>query len=137
LLVGSSVKSLHTTQTAIFNQYDGLNSDLYSQRVSILIYDQLFSSPTNDCHHAAKCAEMVDTDLFAEFQLDAQGLVCPLPLLRTKQMLTRMQHGQKLLVLATDVGAWRDIPAFCQLAGHTLLERHDDSGVYRFFIEKN
>jgi tRNA 2-thiouridine synthesizing protein A len=82
------------------------------------------------------CAEMVDTDLLAEFQLDAQGLACPLPLLRTKQMLTRMQSGQKLLVFATDVGAWRDIPAFCQLAGHVLLERRDDSDSYRFLIEK-
>jgi tRNA 2-thiouridine synthesizing protein A len=79
---------------------------------------------------------MVDSDVVAEFHLDAQGLACPLPLLRTKQMLSRMSSGQKLVVQATDVGAWRDIPAFCQLAGHVLLGRRDDSGIYRFLIEK-
>ena len=69
--------------------------------------------------------------------LDARGLSCPLPLLRTKQYLNRMTAGQQLLVLATDTGAWRDIPAFCQLAGHRVLERREVSGVYEFLLEKS
>jgi tRNA 2-thiouridine synthesizing protein A len=68
--------------------------------------------------------------------LDARGLQCPLPLLRTKQRLNQMNAGDRLLVLATDIGAVRDIPAFCELAGHRVLERSEVSGVYRFLLEK-
>ena len=68
--------------------------------------------------------------------LDARGLSCPLPLLRAKQHLQRMNNGECLSVLATDSGAWRDIPAFCEIAGHRVLERREDSGVYEFLLEK-
>lgn len=68
--------------------------------------------------------------------LDARGLSCPLPLLRAKQSLQRMHSGERLTVLATDSGAWRDIPAFCEIAGHRVLERREISGVYEFLLEK-
>lgn len=68
--------------------------------------------------------------------LDATGLQCPLPLLRTKQYLKQLDSGQQLRVLASDSGAWRDIPAFCELAGHRVLERREVSGVYEFLLEK-
>lgn len=61
--------------------------------------------------------------------VDARGLPCPLPLLKTKQALKGMAAGQTLKVLATDRGALRDIPAFAELAGHTLVrqcQREDD-----------
>jgi tRNA 2-thiouridine synthesizing protein A len=69
--------------------------------------------------------------------LDVRGLSCPLPLLRTKQSLQRMQPGDRLTVLATDSGSWRDIPAFCEIAGHRVLERREVSGVYEFLLQKD
>lgn len=78
----------------------------------------------------------LDKDASLTEILDAQGLPCPLPLLRTKQRLKQMAVGQHLKVLATDEGAWRDIPVFCELAGHRVLERKEVSGVFEFLIEK-
>lgn len=69
--------------------------------------------------------------------LDATGLRCPLPLLRTKQMLNSMIAGQRLEVLATDPGSLRDIPAFIGMTTHQLLEQTEiTSGHYRFLIQK-
>ena len=72
-------------------------------------------------------------------QLDARGLRCPLPLLRAKQALAALAVGEVLEVLATDAGAGRDIPAWCQLAGHELLAQTaapDSRGELRFVIRR-
>ncbi|HLR17376.1 MAG TPA: sulfurtransferase TusA family protein [Alcanivoracaceae bacterium] len=57
----------------------------------------------------------------AEQTLDARGLLCPMPLLRTRQALRRMVAGQLLLVKTTDPGAHRDIPAYLRQASHELV----------------
>lgn len=68
-------------------------------------------------------------------QLDARGLHCPLPLLRTKLTLASMVAGQQLEVLASDAGAWGDIPAYLALSDHALISREETaSGDYRFLI---
>src|SRR3989449_8462356 len=54
-------------------------------------------------------------------ELDARGLNCPLPILRTKKALTGMQSGQVLKVLATDPGAVKDFQTFSRQTGHELL----------------
>ncbi|WP_028670096.1 sulfurtransferase TusA family protein [Saccharospirillum impatiens] len=70
-------------------------------------------------------------------QLDACGLRCPLPLLRTKQALAGMQSGETLEVLATDAGSWRDIPAYLSRAPHQLLEQDEsEAGLFRFLIQR-
>lgn len=70
-------------------------------------------------------------------RLDASGLRCPLPLLRTKQALAGMKPGDILEVLATDAGSWRDIPAYLSRAPHQLLEQDDTlTGCYRFLIQR-
>lgn len=66
--------------------------------------------------------------------LDVQGLNCPLPILKAKKALSELSSGQVLEVLATDGGAWDDFDYFCRHAGHTLLSREEESGVYRFLI---
>jgi tRNA 2-thiouridine synthesizing protein A len=55
-------------------------------------------------------------------ELDARGLECPLPILRTKKLLNGMAAGQVLRVVATDPGATRDFQAFCRQTGHELLQ---------------
>jgi TusA-related sulfurtransferase len=71
-----------------------------------------------------------------EIELDAQGLDCPLPLLKAKQVLNRLPAGAKLRVLATDPGSQRDFAAFCRIAGHQLLESAEQDGVYRYLLLK-
>ena len=55
-------------------------------------------------------------------ELDARGLPCPLPLLKTKQALSKLAAGQVLRVLATDAAAPRDFAAYAEATGHVLLQ---------------
>ncbi len=66
--------------------------------------------------------------------LDASGLQCPMPLLRTKLSLNSMDPGQRLRVIATDPGSARDIPAFLRLSQHELEQQEDDEHRYVFVI---
>lgn len=68
--------------------------------------------------------------------LDAKGLNCPLPILKTKKALQEMPAGAVLEVLATDPGSVADFNAFCRATGHILKEQGGDGGVYRFVIER-
>ena len=68
--------------------------------------------------------------------LDARGLNCPLPILRTKKALTDMASGQVLRVLATDPGAVKDFQAFAKQTGNELLSHSEQENVYTFFMKK-
>ena len=67
--------------------------------------------------------------------LDTKGLACPLPILKTKKVLSELPAGAKLEVLATDPGSVPDFKAFCEATGNALLEHSEQGGVYRFVIE--
>ena len=54
-------------------------------------------------------------------QVDASGLLCPLPLLKSKRQLNQMQSGQVLRLIATDHNAESDLRKFCDQSGHHLL----------------
>lgn len=69
-------------------------------------------------------------------QFDASGLACPLPILKTKNALTDMAPGQVLKLLATDAGSLRDMQAFADQTGHTLLTHSHMSGTYIFYVQK-
>ena len=68
--------------------------------------------------------------------LDAKGLNCPLPVLRTKVVLNRMQPGQILRVEATDPHATIDFQAYCARTGHEILSIVDSDGVITFIIRR-
>ncbi|MEM7220335.1 MAG: sulfurtransferase TusA family protein [Pseudomonadota bacterium] len=53
--------------------------------------------------------------------LDARGLLCPLPVIRTQDRVADLAPGTELVVLASDPGALHDIPAWCRVHGHELL----------------
>lgn len=72
----------------------------------------------------------------ADKSLDARGLNCPLPIVKSKLALKDMAAGATLEVLATDPGAPPDFDAFCAATGHELLESGEEGGVYRFVIRK-
>jgi tRNA 2-thiouridine synthesizing protein A len=72
----------------------------------------------------------------AEKMLDATGLSCPLPILKAIKALRAMAPGQTLELLSNDPGALDDVPAFCESAGHELLDTSQIEGnVYRFVIK--
>ena len=69
-------------------------------------------------------------------ELDARGLNCPLPILRTKKALTDMLPGQVLKVLATDPGAVKDFAAFSKQTGNPLLSSEKADAEFVFFMKK-
>lgn len=69
-------------------------------------------------------------------ELDARGLNCPLPILRTKKVLNDMTGGQTLRVVATDPGAVKDFQAFSKQTGNDLLESAEANGEFTFLIRK-
>ena len=65
----------------------------------------------------------------APLQLDARGLVCPMPLLKAKRAINAMTAGQQLEVLSTDQGSVRDFRVFAEQSGHLLLASDEVDGV--------
>ena len=72
----------------------------------------------------------------ADQTLDASGLNCPLPILKTKKALNKMDAGQVLEVISTDAGSVKDLGAFCNQTGNKLVSTIEDGGKYVFTIEK-
>jgi tRNA 2-thiouridine synthesizing protein A len=71
-----------------------------------------------------------------DFELDARGLNCPLPILRTKKVLNGMSPGQSLKILATDPGSVRDFQAFARQTGHELVAASESGGEFHFLLRK-
>lgn len=69
-------------------------------------------------------------------ELDARGLVCPLPILRTKQSLTGMISGQTLKIVATDPGSLIDFQAFSEQTGNELLSMTQTTDEFIFILKK-
>lgn len=69
--------------------------------------------------------------------LDARGLNCPLPILRTKKTIAGLEQGQVLEVMATDPGSLKDIQSFCTQTGHELLSSSQAGNDYIFQIRKH
>jgi len=68
--------------------------------------------------------------------LDARGLNCPLPIIKTKKALNDMSSGQVLKVVSTDAGSIKDMEAFAKQTGNELLSSSEDGGAYVFLLKK-
>ena len=77
-----------------------------------------------------------ETQIHIDRELDARGLNCPLPILRTKKSLNDMVPGQVLKVMATDPGSVRDFQAFSKQTGNQLLSSTEDKGEFLFVMRK-
>ena len=71
-----------------------------------------------------------------EKELDAKGLLCPLPVLKARKLLKAMEVGEYLRILATDPGSQQDFCAFCDSQGHDLLEKKAEGDVFSYLIKK-
>ncbi|WP_289043551.1 sulfurtransferase TusA family protein [uncultured Aliiroseovarius sp.] len=68
--------------------------------------------------------------------LDAMGLLCPLPVLKARKRLKSLEKGQILRLQATDPAAVIDVPHFCAEQGHTLLAQNKAGDSTHYFIRK-
>lgn len=95
------------------------------------------SEPDDLPHDAAAGPIAVDAEVAADDEIDARGLACPLPLLKAKLALNRLNAGQRLRVLATDAGSVRDFHAFATISGHRLLLFKQAAGQYEYVLQKS
>ncbi len=72
----------------------------------------------------------------ADRQLDASGLNCPLPILKTKKALASMAGGETIHVIATDPGAMPDFAAYAEHSGHRLHVAEQRGECFHFVLEK-
>ena len=77
-----------------------------------------------------------DKTMNVDKELDAKGLSCPLPIVKTKKALNDMASGQILKVLSTDPGSVRDMEAFAKQTGNALVESTQENGAFVFFMRK-
>lgn len=68
--------------------------------------------------------------------LDAFGLICPMPIAKTCQMLKELEVGQVLEVIADDGGIVEDMPHWCQTTGNEFLGILEENGEYHAFVRK-
>jgi tRNA 2-thiouridine synthesizing protein A len=69
-------------------------------------------------------------------EVDASGLNCPLPILRTKKALAEMQSGEILKVISTDSGSVRDFALFAKQTGNELLSQDEQGESFIFFMQR-
>lgn len=69
-------------------------------------------------------------------RVDARGLSCPMPIVKTAQAAKTTPSGGYIEVLATDPGSTKDLTAWAKTTGHILTEQSVDGGVYRFVIRR-
>jgi tRNA 2-thiouridine synthesizing protein A len=67
-------------------------------------------------------------------ELDARGLACPMPIVKTKKALAGMGAGKVLKIVATDPGSVSDMKAFAEATGHELLASDALGKEYVFFV---
>jgi len=71
----------------------------------------------------------------SEWEVDAIGLQCPLPVLKLQKALRNAAQGSRIRLLATDPASQIDVPHFCNETGHHLREHTQDSDVFCYVVE--
>ena len=72
----------------------------------------------------------------ANQELNAEGLNCPLPIIKAKKALKGMESGDVLSIRATDPGSVADFAAFCNQTGNELLSSSNEGDIYKFEIKR-
>lgn len=74
--------------------------------------------------------------LLVDRELDVRGLVCPLPILRTKKALSEMSTGQVIKIVATDPGSVIDFQVFAEQTANELLSLTELNDEFVFYLKK-
>ncbi|MGG3558768.1 sulfurtransferase TusA family protein [Peribacillus frigoritolerans] len=72
----------------------------------------------------------------ADKVLDAKGLACPMPIVKTRKAMNDLQKGQVLEIHVTDKGAKADLAAWSKSGGHELMETAEENDILKFWIRK-
>jgi tRNA 2-thiouridine synthesizing protein A len=72
----------------------------------------------------------------ADQLLDAKGLACPMPIVKTKKAMNDLEVGQVLEIHATDKGAKNDLSAWAKSTGNELVADVEENDVFKFWIRK-
>lgn len=67
--------------------------------------------------------------------LDARRLLCPLPVIRVQDRVQQLEPGTRLAAVCTDPGALQDIPAWCRINGHKVIETRREGEDYVIELE--
>ena len=73
----------------------------------------------------------------ADHVLDCRKMSCPVPVLKTKNAMSKMETGEVLEMIATDPGSLKDIEAWARQTGQELLGIVHEDSCHRFYIKKN
>jgi tRNA 2-thiouridine synthesizing protein A len=68
--------------------------------------------------------------------VDAKGLSCPMPIVKTAQAVKPLPSGALIELLATDPGSVKDVAAWCRSTGNELVDESVEDAVFRFVIRK-
>ena len=71
----------------------------------------------------------------ADHSLDCTGLYCPMPIVKTAEMIKKLSNGEVLEVVADDKGIKQDMTAWCELTGNSFLGI-EDNGEIRVYVKK-
>jgi tRNA 2-thiouridine synthesizing protein A len=69
--------------------------------------------------------------------LDAKGLSCPLPILKTKKAVEALTKDQVLKVETTDPGSKNDMASWAKRTGNEIVKVEEGSGTFTFYIKKS
>ncbi len=69
-------------------------------------------------------------------ELDARRLFCPLPVIRLQNCINQQPAGTRVRIVATDPGSMNDIPQWCRISGHEVLESEDRGDEFVFLVRK-
>ena len=78
----------------------------------------------------------MSADIKFDQLLDAKGLSCPLPILKTKKAVEAMTKGQVLKVMSTDAGSKSDMAAWAKRTGNEIVKMEEGAGTFTFYIKK-
>ena len=78
----------------------------------------------------------MDSVIQVDREVDARGLNCPLPILRTKKALNDMSSGQVVRIMATDPASVRDFEAFARQTGNQLVAQSEQDGAFVFLMRR-
>jgi len=79
---------------------------------------------------------MAETEIQATVVVDARGLLCPMPIVKTAKAMKELAPGDVLTVMATDRGSVADVPAWAGSTGNELLEWHQEGETFVFLLRK-
>ncbi|RUM77467.1 MAG: recombinase [Candidatus Thioglobus sp.] len=68
--------------------------------------------------------------------IDAKRLLCPMPVIRLGEMINTIDKGDLIEMIATDPGVLHDIPAWCKVHGHKVVEIHEKNNEIILLVEK-